>query len=264
MTNLSFPLDKSRFPHPEQARPDGLLAVGGELTPEYLVDAYAHGIFPWFDETSPILWWSPPLRPLLFPQDIHVPKRLWRELRRFSVSLDTNFTGVITACAHAKRPNQNGTWITKDMILAYCRLHECKLAHSIEVWDEKKLVGGLYGVSLGRAFFGESMFHLVSNASKAALVGLCALLLRLDFSFIDCQQMTPHMAKFGAVETKRAVFLRLLENAIAFPQPDWVRARNFFEDSSFHPRLFPPSPSANNSPKNSFFPSQKTSPKKIT
>lgn len=238
MTNSFFPLSKSRFPNPEQACPNGLLAAGGELTPEYLIDAYAHGIFPWFDDNSPILWWSPPLRPLLFPPKIQVPKRLWRELRQFRVNLDTNFSGVITACAKMERPDQNGTWITQDMIDAYCRLRELNLAHSIEVWEENRLVGGLYGVSLGRAFFGESMFHLVSNASKAALIALCALLCHLDFAFIDCQQMTPHIARFGAVETSRPDFLQLLKNALLPPQPNWEQARIFFTDFTFGPSLF--------------------------
>ncbi len=231
-------MTKSRFPHPDQARPDGLLAVGGDLAPEYLVDAYTHGIFPWFDENNPILWWSPPFRPLLFPRKMYVSKRLWRQLRRFRVSLDHNFADVIAACASVKRPNQAGTWITEEMIHAYSRLHELGLAHSIEIRDEGRLVGGLYGVSMGRAFFGESMFHFVSNASKAALVALCSLLAYLDFTFIDCQQMTPHMARFGAHEVRRTDFLRLLEKTVHCPQANWQRAQNFFADFVFCPEIF--------------------------
>ncbi len=223
MTNSVFPfnLAESRFPPPENATSEGLLAIGGKLSPDWLVDAYAHGIFPWYGKNEPILWWTPPFRPILEPQKIHISKRLKREIRRFQISLDAAFEKVITACSIVPRPQQNGTWITPEMQTAYIRLHECNLAHSIEVWEDGKLTGGLYGVSLGRAFFGESMFHLSPNASKVGFIVLCKLLARFDFAFVDCQQETPHMMHFGAKNIQRAEFLQRLEQAVCLSPPDW-------------------------------------------
>lgn len=227
MMNSAFPfnLTESYFPPPEKATSEGLLAIGGKLSPDWLVDAYAHGIFPWYGKNEPILWWTPPLRPILEPHKIHISQRLKREIRRFQISFDTAFEKVITACSIVPRPRQNGTWITPEMLAAYIRLHEYNLAHSIEVWEDGKLAGGLYGVSLGRVFFGESMFHLKTNASKVGFIALCKLLARLDFAFVDCQQETPHMMHFGAKNIHRSEFLQRLERAVSLPPPDWEEVK---------------------------------------
>ena len=197
------------------AEPSGLLAVGGDLSLPRLKRAYSMGIFPWYDEESPILWWSPDPRPALFPANLRVPRRLERTLRqgRFRVTLDRDFAGVIRACAGVCRKGEPGTWIIPDMILAYEALFAAGLAHSAEAWRDGELVGGLYGVALGRAFFGESMFHLARDASKVAFVHLVRFLGRQDFAFIDCQQATGHMLRFGAEELPRDKFLALLGRA---------------------------------------------------
>lgn len=207
------------FPDPAFADPDGLLAVGGDLSRERLVSAYAHGIFPWYSSTTPILWWSPDPRPIIEPSRIHVARSLRKLLRQqpFEITLDLAFEQVIAACAKTKRPQGEGTWLVSDMIEAYMDLHEIGLAHSVEAWQEGKLVGGLYGVSLGRAFFGESMFHHVPNASKAAFATLNRFLESWAFHFVDCQQATPHMLKFGAQEVGRREFLCRLREAIQHP-----------------------------------------------
>ena len=207
------------FPDPAEADPDGLLAVGGDLSPERLLAAYAAGIFPWFGPNSPILWWSTNPRLILDPNDLHVPRRLERVLNqgRFAVTLDTAFGAVIRGCAKMKRPGQRGTWIVPEMVAAYERLHELGFAHSVEAWRDGKLAGGMYGVSLGRAFFGESMFHRETGASKAALVTLAWLLDSWGFTLLDCQQTTPHMLEFGAREVSRPEFLRRLKKALEFP-----------------------------------------------
>ncbi|WP_428558430.1 MAG: leucyl/phenylalanyl-tRNA--protein transferase [Solidesulfovibrio sp. DCME] len=203
------------FPRPSLAEPGGLLAVGGDLCPERLVAAYRRGIFPWYDEQSPILWWSPDPRPILFPGQVHVSRRLERTLRSgtFRLSLDTDFAGVIRGCAGARRAAGNGTWILPEMIEAYEALHAAGIAHSVEAWQDEVLVGGAYGVAIGKAFFGESMFHAATDASKVAFVGLCRHLDRLGFHFIDCQQTTGHLCRFGAVEVRRGEFTRRLEAA---------------------------------------------------
>jgi leucyl/phenylalanyl-tRNA---protein transferase len=203
------------FPPPQRALrdPDGLLAMGGELTVPWLLAAYRRGIFPWFnDDRGPVLWWSPDPRAVLFPHELRVSRRLQRTLRsgRFTCSIDRAFDQVVEACA-APRTGQQGTWITRRMRLAYRRMHEAGYAHSIEVWHAEELVGGLYGLSLGRMFFGESMFHRRTDASKVALVTLTRLLGRWGFTLLDCQVMNPHLHSLGAREIPRSAFLQLLE-----------------------------------------------------
>lgn len=209
-----------RFPPVEWASPDGLLAVGGDLRPERLLEAYRHGIFPWYNEGQPILWWSPDPRAVLFPSKLHVPRSLRRTLRRnlFSITFDANFRAVIEGCA-GRRPQypDGGTWITPEMIAAYTRLHELGYAHSAEAWREGTLVGGIYGVAIGGAFFAESMFASVDDASKAALVTLVRRLQAWDFRLIDCQQYSPHVSRFGAEEIPRRDFIVLLSEAIRRP-----------------------------------------------
>ncbi len=205
--------DELMFPHPSLADPSGLLAVGGDLSPERLLLAYAHGIFPWYSPEDPILWWSPDPRLILLPSELKISRSLRRTLKKkvFTVTLDGAFGEVIRACANA-RPQ---TWITGEMMEAYEKLHEMGFAHSVETYFEDRLVGGLYGISLGRAFCGESMFSLVSDASKVALVALADYLRRLDFQFIDCQVPTDHLKSLGAKEIPREKFLALLK--AAFP-----------------------------------------------
>ena len=186
-----------RFPPLEEALPEGLLAVGGDLTVERLLLAYRNGIFPWYSPGEPILWWSPDPRLVLLPESLHVPRSLRRTLNRgrFRFSLDRDFIRVIHACAAERR--QSGTWLVPEMIAAYIRLHQAGHAHSLEVWEDRRLVGGLYGVALGKCFFGESMFHRATDASKAGLVHLVRPLAGLDFELIDCQVATAPLARFG-------------------------------------------------------------------
>jgi leucyl/phenylalanyl-tRNA--protein transferase len=207
------------FPPPEESEPDGLLAVGGDLSPQRLLLAYSLGIFPWYAEDLPILWHSPDPRTVLLPSDLHVPKSLRRTLRKgtYEVRLDTAFDQVIERCANVERPDADGTWITDDMRSAYLRLHELGFAHSAEAWFEGDLVGGLYGVSLGSAFFGESMFAERKDASKAAFVRLVRQLDRWGFELIDCQVHTRHLERFGAVPWPRERFLAALDRAVRRP-----------------------------------------------
>lgn len=203
------------FPPAEQALrdPNGLLAVGGDLSTRRLLAAYRRGIFPWFDDDrGPVLWWSPDPRAVLFPGELRVTRRLQRTLRRggFSVTLDRAFGAVVKGCA-APRSYAEGTWITTRMKRAYQRLHKAGYAHSCEVWRGDDLVGGLYGVSLGAMFFGESMFFTERDASKVALVSLIRQLAGWGFTLLDCQVMNPHLASLGAREIPRAQFLTLLE-----------------------------------------------------
>ena len=205
------------FPNAEEAPADGLLMVGGDLTPERILLGYSRGIFPWYDEESPILWWSPDPRCALFTHKLHVNPRLRRTLRSraFSFSVDTCFERVIRHCSEVPRPGQDGTWIVPGMIDAYLRLHEQGHAHSVEVWEDGELAGGLYGVKLGRVFFGESMFHLRPYASKAALIFLVEQLRAQGVELLDCQQATPHMIRFGAEELPRRQFLSLVRRLCA-------------------------------------------------
>jgi len=204
------------FPPPHLAIDEGLLAVGGDLSIERLVLAYSQGIFPWYGEDDPILWWSPDPRLILYPEALHVSRSLRRLLRRdaFVITLDKAFGQVIRGCAGKRGPDHPGTWIVPEMIAAYERLHAAGLAHSVEAWDGETLAGGLYGVSLGDCFFGESMFTRVSNASKVAFVHLVQGLHQAGFKLIDCQVTTAHLMQFGAREVPRIRFLRDLQQAL--------------------------------------------------
>jgi len=213
------------FPPVSLAMESGLLAVGGDLSPYRLLEAYRQGIFPWYSAGEPILWWAPQPRFILFPDKIilsHSMKQVLRQ-KSFQVTLDRNFAGVINACRKVDRPAQEGTWITSEMQEAYCILHELGYAHSVEVWRDRKLVGGLYGVSLGRCFFGESMFSYENNASKTALIFLSFLLRSLCFTLIDCQVHTPHLALLGARFITRETFTALIQKSLLMPtlRGDW-------------------------------------------
>jgi len=207
------------FPDPEMSEPDGLLAVGGDLSVERLVAAYAAGIFPWYSEDMPILWWSPDPRLVLFPEEIHLSRRLRRTMRsgRYAVRADTAFEHVIRRCSAKPRPGQDGTWITPDMIEAYVRLHRRGLAHSIEAWEGNELAGGLYGVSLGAAFFGESMYTDRPDASKVAFATLVEWLALRRFDLVDCQVATAYLQGFGARDVPRREFLGRLARALERP-----------------------------------------------
>jgi leucyl/phenylalanyl-tRNA---protein transferase len=214
-----FKLDERlEFPPPNLAE-DGLLAVGGDLSPERLLLAYSRGIFPWYEEGLPILWHSPDPRMVLETDALRMPNSLRKTLRKrpYRLTLDTSFAAVIDACACAPRPGQDGTWITAEMRDAYVRLFELGLAHSAEAWRGDELVGGLYGVSLGAVFFGESMFTRAADASKIAFVTLVGELRRRGIVLIDCQVYTDHLARFGAVEWPRARYLRTLAQALRRP-----------------------------------------------
>lgn len=205
------------FPPVQLSEPDGLLAVGGDLMPERLLLAYQNGIFPWYNDDEPILWWSPNPRMVLYPAEIKVSKSMRQVLRsgRFRVTIDGAFADVIAACAQTDRDGQPSTWIVPDMERAYNQLHELGYAHSVEVWNGKKLVGGLYGVDLGKVFCGESMFSLESNASKTGFITLVKWLQAQGYHFIDCQTYTSHLASLGAREIPREQFLDELGNALA-------------------------------------------------
>jgi len=211
--------EKISFPPPHFAEPEGLLAVGGDLSEKRLLLAYRMGIFPWFSQGDPILWWSPDPRMILYPDELKISKRLRRIIKQeiFTVTSDTVFESVIRSCAQSRSKDRQDTWIVDDMIKAYCRLHESGYAHSIEVWQKEVLAGGLYGVSLGGCFFGESMFTRVSNASKVALAALCEFLQRMSFDFIDCQVFTAHLLRMGAREIDRSLFLKELERTLKRP-----------------------------------------------
>jgi leucyl/phenylalanyl-tRNA--protein transferase len=212
--------DPSSFPPVETAlrEPNGLLAMGGDLSPQRLLDAYRHGIFPWFNPGEPILWWSPDPRMVLFPGEIRVTRSLAKRIRNggFEVRVDTAFAEVMTACAEP-RPDATGTWISAPMIAAYSRLHQAGYAHSVETWRDGRLVGGLYGVAIGKAFFGESMFSRAADASKVALVALARQLQRWDFGLIDCQMETTHLASMGARPIPREDFCARLADLVNFP-----------------------------------------------
>ena len=208
------------FPHPEEAEPDGLLAVGGDLSPERLLSAYASGIFPWYDEQSPILWWSLDPRLILKFDKLHVSRRVRRKVRKkeYTVTLDHAFENVIANCAQKFRPGQAGTWILPEMIEAFVKLHKLGFAHSVEVWNKHgNLAGGLYGVSMGKFFSGESMFFLEPDASKFGFSYLVQWLKNREFHFVDCQQPTDHLKSLGAEEVSREEFLEMLDESLEFP-----------------------------------------------
>jgi leucyl/phenylalanyl-tRNA--protein transferase len=202
--------DELLFPHPSYAREDGLLAVGGDLSCQRLLLAYNNGIFPWYNEGQPILWWSPNPRFILLPDGLKVSGSMKKFLRKniYTVTFDTDFRGVITACGQNR---SDGTWITHDMIESYCALHELGYAHSVEVRFEGKLVGGLYGICLGNCFFGESMFSQMDNASKTALITLNNT---FNFSMIDCQVYSKHLESLGAINVDRDSYLELLRRGL--------------------------------------------------
>lgn len=207
-----------RFPDPMDSESDGLLAIGGDLSPQRLVSAYATGVFPWY-ERKPILWWSPDPRTIMYPANYKISKSLKRTIKsgKFEVRFDTAFSRVIDMCARIPRDDENGTWITTDMKMAYKRLFVLGIAHSAETFHNNHLVGGLYGVSIGKAFFGESMFHTETDASKIAFAGLSQWLLERDFMFIDCQMHTEHLQSLGAENIPKTEYLKLLAKAISFP-----------------------------------------------
>ena len=207
------------FPNPELANEDGLLAVDGDLSTKRILLAYSQGIFPWFSEGSRLLWWSPNPRLILYPQKLKLSKSLKRTLKskKFNCKMDTNFEAVIRACAETPREEDNETWLVAEMIDAYIELHKLGFAHSIETYFENELVGGLYGLSLGKAFFGESMFFKKTDASKVALSYLCRLAEAMGFYFIDAQVETDHLIKLGAEKIKRSDFIVLLNQAIEYP-----------------------------------------------
>jgi leucyl/phenylalanyl-tRNA--protein transferase len=225
---LSFPgffvpiyqlISEPVFPPPQMADDNGLLAVGGDLSPQRLLLAYSMGIFPWFNEGDPILWWSPDPRFILELDQLHVSRSLAKVLRRgpFTVTFDRSFAGVIDACAELRVQNGEGTWITPQLRDSYVQLHNMGFAHSVEVWRADDLVGGLYGVSLGRCFFGESMFHRASNASKVALAELVRRLRHLDFELLDCQMPNDHLRSLGAQGIPREEFLQRLRRGGVMP-----------------------------------------------
>ena len=203
-----------QFPSVEEADAEGLLAIGGDLTPEWLLTAYPLGIFPWFNDGDPILWWSPPERLVLLPEELYIAKTMRQTLRRntFTITVNTQFERVIRACAETPRSQQDGTWITAEMIHAYLHLHQLGYAHSVEVWHEGYLVGGLYGIIMGTVFFGESMFAKMTNASKAGFITWVKYLQTKGFTLIDCQTETTHLQSLGAKLIPRKDFLLLLQN----------------------------------------------------
>jgi leucyl/phenylalanyl-tRNA---protein transferase len=210
---MVFRLDERLlFPDPELAEEDGLLAVGGDLSTERLLLAYQNGIFPWYSEDDPILWFSPHERFVLYPDELKLSKSMKQVLRsgKFTITENQNFEEVIAACSIVEREGQDGTWITVDMKAAYIELHKKGYAHSIEVWQQGKLVGGLYGIKIGKVFCGESMFSLAANASKTALIHLCQSGL---YSLIDCQVHTGHLASMGAGFISRDEYMGVLQDA---------------------------------------------------
>ena len=205
------------FPNPELADKDGLLAIGGDLSTPRLLEAYSNGIFPWYEPDYPILWWSPDPRLILKPQAFKLSRSLKQALKKpFHFTIDTNFSAVIQACATTSG-RMNHTWIIPEMITAYTELHHLGYAHSIEVWYDDQLAGGLYGLSLGRIFFGESMFHYVRDASKLAMYHLCSTVLAWNFDFIDCQLPTSHLQSLGAEIISRHSYLQQLKTTLNHP-----------------------------------------------
>ncbi len=211
---MIFRLDERLlFPDPDLADPDGLLAVGGDLSANRLILAYQNGIFPWYSDETPILWYAPHERCVIFPPEIKISKSTKQILRsdKFSITVNQCFEKVIAACSSVERKDQDGTWITDEMMAAYIQLHQLGQAHSIEVWFDGNLVGGLYGVQTGNVFCGESMFSLMNNASKIALIYLCSM----GFAMIDCQMHTPHLESMGARMISRQEYMEVLQKSVA-------------------------------------------------
>ena len=202
------------FPPVDQANRDGILAIGGDLSPERLQLSYKSGIFPWFEDGEPIMWWSPNPRMVLFLDELIVSKSMRNILNRnsFKVTFNQNFRDVISNCQNIERDGQNGTWITNDMIEAYCKMHELGIAKSVEVWQDEVLVGGLYGIDLGHVFCGESMFSKVSNASKVAFIALVHQLKVENYKLLDCQVYNPHLESLGCREIERVDFMKILKS----------------------------------------------------
>lgn len=228
--------ERLEFPDPRNADSRGILCVGANLSPGVLLSAYSQGIFPWFSEGEPILWWSPNPRFVLYPPEIRVSESMRRVLRKgtYTLTLDRDFRGVIEACSSTPRPGQDGTWITRDMIEAYVRLHELGFAHSVEAWKGPELAGGLYGVSLGRLFCGESMFSKAPNASKAALIALAWRLADEGFPVIDSQVRTEHVTSMGGRNIPRLRYLDLVRRCLEFPglRGSWGELLAGFPDSA--------------------------------
>ncbi len=223
MTIYHLSEENNLFPDPNLAEPDGLIAVGGDLSTKRLVAAYKAGIFPWFNSNDPVLWWSPDPRLVLFPNEIKISKSTKKILKKqmFNITVDTVFKQVITKCSKIRTDRNIETWLNRKMIDAYSRLYRKGLAHSVEVWYENELAGGLYGIVLGRSFFGESMFSTKSNASKIALIYLSDMLSKLSFDMIDCQVKSTHLLSLGAREIKREYFLKILKQSIEKPAA-WI------------------------------------------
>lgn len=204
------------FPNPETSDSQGLLAMGGDLSPQRLIQAYSQGVFPWYEPGCPILWWSPNPRLILIPNEFKISRSLKKSLKKpFRFSIDTAFEQVIHSCA-TQSERVDRTWITPEMIKAYITLHHMGYAHSFEIWQDEILVGGLYGISLGSAFFGESMFHTVTDASKIAFYYLCKTMEQWDFDFIDCQLPNPHLLTLGAKIISRKEFLHRLQLSLEY------------------------------------------------
>ena len=204
------------FPDPRLAPNEGLLAYGGDLNPNRILKAYRMGIFPWYSEGDPILWWSPNPRLILYPQNLKISKSFRRVLRNkeYEVKFDNNFEAVMRKCGEIPRKEQDGSWIVEEMVEAYCELHNMGFAHSVEVYMDSELVGGLYGIAMGRAFFGESMFSLRPNSSKIALKALSDVLSENGYDFVDCQVVTEHLLRMGAEVVSRDRFLDMLEDSL--------------------------------------------------
>ncbi len=202
------------FPNPRLSSPEGLVAWGGDLNPNRILSAYMKGIFPWYNESDPILWWSPDPRLVLYPKDIKISKSLKRSMKKFEVRIDTNFEAVMQKCRQVRLDNEEGTWILEDVIEAYVQIHQQGLAKSFEVYFDGELVGGLYGIDLGKVFCGESMFATKSDASKTALVYLAQYCLENGYELIDCQVPSDHLKSMGAIEMPRELFLDTLEECL--------------------------------------------------
>ncbi len=222
MTMYYWLNEKLVFPPVTAANTHGVLALGGDLSVERLLLAYSSGIFPWYSEDEPIVWYAPNPRFVLYPDKLKISKSMKQVLKQnhFQVTLDTDFRSVMTCCQQTNREGQQGTWITNDMLEAYCALHEQGYAHSVEVWQAGKLVGGLYGVSLGKIFFGESMFAHVSNASKTGFITLVGELIKHNFQLVDSQVYTPHLESLGATSISRKQYMQILKTALTIGETE--------------------------------------------